>query len=351
MAASLVRSAFEGVRLLKFLRPVLIPSTVSFESIRGVKRYKRSYLKELYHRRLEVGPEKQRHRSEWINWNYGAELYAFGKRLGEDFSTDSLQRAFTHRSYIEKEERRREELGIDTDTVPLGLTDNEDLAQKGEATASRYIKTYLRHLYPAMFEEAVYAIHDHLMSEDTLSFVARNIGIGDLMLCADFPPEASSLRRNFLAVVGALEADQDVKQAEALVRDLVVAQLIGKDLGDLWTVVNPMGLLMALLHLHNRGPPEPRLQWQAGQMTVMSVYQVGIYSDQQLVGQAAGETVTIAEEMAAHNALQKLMGLGSKPLAFQAQAEKMELDYSKENMRAEDVLKRFETAQKQNSVV
>ena len=28
------------------------------------------------------------------------------------------------------------------------------------------------------------AIHDHLMSDDVLSFVASHIGIGDLMLCA-----------------------------------------------------------------------------------------------------------------------------------------------------------------------
>ena len=28
------------------------------------------------------------------------------------------------------------------------------------------------------------AVHDHLMSDDTLSFVASHIGIGDLMLCA-----------------------------------------------------------------------------------------------------------------------------------------------------------------------
>lgn len=29
--------------------------------------------------------------------NYDAEVYAFGKRLGEDFSTASLVTAFTHR--------------------------------------------------------------------------------------------------------------------------------------------------------------------------------------------------------------------------------------------------------------
>ena len=51
---------------------------------------------------------------------------------------------------------------------------------------------------------------------------------------------------------------QGIKKAELLVRDLVLAQLIGKDFSELWSVVNPMGLLMAVLHAQGRGPPEPR---------------------------------------------------------------------------------------------
>nr|KAG5704503.1 hypothetical protein BaRGS_003814 [Batillaria attramentaria] len=166
-------------------------------------------------------------------------------------------------SYIEKEEKRRADLGIDTSAAPLGLTDNSELLQKGQATASRYIKAYLRYLYPALYEEGICAIHDHLMSEDTLAFVARRIGISDLMLCGN------------------------VTRAEALVRDLVLAQLVGVDLSELWSVVNPMGLLMATLHAQGRGPPEPRLLWTAGKRTVMSVYHVGIYSDRRLIGQCS----------------------------------------------------------------
>ncbi|KAK7493847.1 hypothetical protein BaRGS_00014988, partial [Batillaria attramentaria] len=280
--------------------------------------------------------------------NYDAEIYAFGKRLGEDFSSATLTTAFTHRSYIEKEEKRRADLGIDTSAAPLGLTDNSELLQKGQATASRYIKAYLRYLYPALYEEGICAIHDHLMSEDTLAFVARRIGISDLMLCGDFPPQASTLRDNLLSVVGALQTDQNVTRAEALVRDLVLAQLVGVDLSELWSVVNPMGLLMATLHAQGRGPPEPRLLWTAGKRTVMSVYHVGIYSDRRLIGQSAGETSTIAEEMAAMDALKCLTGItdSRSPLPFRADADKVQLDYDHINTRAEDVLQQFEQSQK-----
>lgn len=39
---------------------------------------------------------------------------------------------FFHSSYIEKEEKRRADVGIDTNAAPLGLTDNTDLIQKGK---------------------------------------------------------------------------------------------------------------------------------------------------------------------------------------------------------------------------
>ena len=55
--------------------------------------------------------------------------------------------------------------------------------------------------------------------------------------------------------------------------------------------------------------------------------------------------------MAAHDALQRLMGFGEghKPLAFRTEAEEMQLDYDKENLRAEDLLQQYQLAQKQGS--
>jgi large subunit ribosomal protein L44 len=35
-------------------------------------------------------------------------------------------------------------------------------------------------------------------------------------------------------------------------------QLIGKNLFEIWNIVNPMGLLSSLLSTQGRAPPEPR---------------------------------------------------------------------------------------------
>lgn len=57
----------------------------------------------------------------------------------------------------------------------------------------------------------------------------------------------------------------------------MVSQLIGKDLFDLWTVVNPMGLLVEELAKRNLSAPEPRLIRSAGASTVLPLYFVGLY--------------------------------------------------------------------------
>lgn len=60
-------------------------------------------------------------------------------------------------------------------------------------------------------------------------------------------------------------------------QDLLVSQLIGKDLFDMWTVVNPMGLLVEEFTKMNVPLPEPRLIRAAGASTVLPLYFVGLY--------------------------------------------------------------------------
>lgn len=57
----------------------------------------------------------------------------------------------------------------------------------------------------------------------------------------------------------------------------MVSQLIGKDLFDIWTVVNPMGLLVGELTQRDVPLPEPRLIRSAGSNTVLPLYFVGLY--------------------------------------------------------------------------
>jgi large subunit ribosomal protein L44 len=88
--------------------------------------------------------------------NYHAELYAFGKRLSEEFEKDLLQRALTHRSYIVQEELRQKEVGIED--PKLSLEDNQELTRRGETLMSEYLKRHLRVALPLFPEEGIWYV-------------------------------------------------------------------------------------------------------------------------------------------------------------------------------------------------
>lgn len=299
----------------------------------------RPYLCELYQRRLRAGPDKERHRSEWSNWNYNAEIYSFGQRLGEEFNEDTLRTVFINRSYIEKEEARRKELGVADDIIPLSLVDNQELAEEGKKIASRYVKAFLRFSYPYFFEEGISAVHDFLMTEELLAYTGFHIGIKDLILTAEFPVAQSTLASTFLAVIGGLAKDQGIVRAERFVNHFIIPHLVGKDINEIWNIENPMGLLVSILQARGLAEPEPRIICQSASETIMSLYWVAIYSDKKMIGKAPGETVTIAEEMAARDCLKRIMKTTDDhaPLLIGPDVERLQLNYDRINQSIYDV--------------
>ena len=278
----------------------------------GYKSYEPKVRKELYKRRIAAGPEPDRPRSAWRDWNYDAELYAFGKRLHEDFSESILRSAFVQESYIEQEKQKQQDvLGteVETESSALGVEGNTELAFSGHSIASNYIVAYLRKAFPKLNESGVADLHNYLLSEEVLAHVSSHIGTKDLILCSEFPVPEYALAKTLMAVVGALAKSQGTHRAELFVQDFILAQLHGKELMHLLDITNPMGILAEVLNKEGRGEPEPRLLWETGASTVEAAYVVGIYSDKRLVGQSPGETLPIAEEMAARDALRKYFGL------------------------------------------
>lgn len=81
---------------------------------------------ELKRREEKNGGKVTNPRNTYLEWNLEAELFAFGKRLNEDFDPDLLLQAFTDRSYVIKEELKQKELNID-----IKMKDNKELAEEG----------------------------------------------------------------------------------------------------------------------------------------------------------------------------------------------------------------------------
>jgi large subunit ribosomal protein L44 len=68
--------------------------------------------KVLYRKRLAAGPEPERPRAVWSNWNYDSEIFAFGKRLNEEFNESLLKQAFIDPTYAISQKNQLKELGV-----------------------------------------------------------------------------------------------------------------------------------------------------------------------------------------------------------------------------------------------
>lgn len=250
-------------------------------------------------------------RTTFIEWNYTSELFAFGKRLNESFNPVVLQQAFTHRSYIVKEELKQQEVGIEEPNT--NLSDNKELMQTGEQLISKYVHAFLTTHLPKFPAEGIQAVHDHLLSDEMLAKVSSHIGTRELTLTAEFPPEVSTLAGTLKAVVGALANSSGEPQAFDFVRDFVCTQLNQTDVNELWQIDQPIARLQSLCKEQNLGEPEPRLIGHTGKNTVLAVKHVGIYCDRKMLADGFGENVDTAIEVAARHSLSRLYETDNVP--------------------------------------
>lgn len=267
-------------------------------------------------KRLEAMDPQPNPRNLYAEWNYNSELFAFGKRLNEEFNKEHLQRAFIERSYIVMEEEKQKKVGIDDPQVLL--KDNSEFVKKGESFILEFCKRYLRLVYPRYPEEGISAVSEYLISDDVLADISKNLGTTDLILTSEYPPNITTLANVLKAIVIALEESSGTEQAYLFVRDFVISYLSGKDINELWVIHNPENLLSSILKREGRPSVEARLVGDAGRNTILASFQVGLYSCKELIGIGVGESITVAKEMAALNALKRLFQTTEccKPIPF-----------------------------------
>ncbi|CAG6005253.1 unnamed protein product [Menidia menidia] len=297
--------------------------SISLAQVREKKRWMKAYTYIMAKKLKLEGPPPPKPRWQQPNWDYHAEVQAFSCRLQESFSLELLKTAFVNPCYLQMEQMRRKELGVESETVSLALKDNIQLSQKGTDFTKRFLTDWCRASFPSLPENGVESIVGYLSSPNVVAYTATNLGIEDLTMSAEFPVPDDVLHLTFMAVIGALLESSGSERTGIFLRDFLLSHLIGKDLFDLWTVVNPMGLLVEELARRNMSPPEPRLIRSAGASTVLPLYFVGLYSDKKLLADGPGETLIVAEEEAARKALRKLYGYteNRRPLDFSPQLQ------------------------------
>lgn len=291
---------------------------------------------EIKRRRRLAGPQPLQKRSEFIEWNYNAEIFAFGIRLKEKFNPALLQQAFVDRSFIVQEEMKQRAVGIEEPN--LQLTANTSLIKKGEELMTEYIITFLNLSLPKFPRDGIKAIYKHLVSEKTLAHISSHLGTKDLILTAEFPVSEQTLASSLKALVGALFESSGEAKAFEFIRDFVATQLNQIDINELWTIDNPFELLKEICKDKKLGDPEPRLISEVGRNTLLAAYQVGIYCNKRMIGSGFGEDVTIATEDAAKDALRSFYQTNTnmKPFDFKMPVEAVMKSLSKPSVASVD---------------
>ena len=120
-----------------------------------------------------------------------------------------LQRAFTHRSYLNEN--------------PSILEDNERLEFLGDAVLDFMVGAWLYHHFPEMAEGHLTRLRAALVGNNRLAEFARQLNLGSVLLLGKGEAEGGGRNRSallgstFEALVGAIFLDQGIPAAQAFV--------------------------------------------------------------------------------------------------------------------------------------
>lgn len=129
-----------------------------------------------------------------------------------------LKTAFINPCYLQVEQARRQGLGLDSETTALALKDNAQLSEKGAGFAKSFMTDFCKASFPSLPSEGVESIVGHLTGLALVAYVARNLGIEDLTMCAECPVPDDVLHSTLMAVIGALLESSGVERAGLFLR-------------------------------------------------------------------------------------------------------------------------------------
>ncbi|OTF82412.1 hypothetical protein BLA29_001138 [Euroglyphus maynei] len=300
---------------------------------RGMKLWNEKLLRKMYLRKrsFDAEPERLRARSEWQDWDYASEIYAFAQRLHESQLNDQiLIRAFTHRSYVNEQHNKQKNLGVQD--VHEQLEDNAELIDSGCLFMKKFLSQYLRYHLQQAPEECIQSLVQYLMSTSVMSDISKWIGCVDLILCSEFPPNEQTLADTVSSIVGAILQTGGEKRAQNFVIDFICTYLNGRDPLEIWHIDRMDLNLEAFLRKYlNQSDVncEPRILRQSAVDTIESCYIVGIYSKEKLLGQSAGESLAIAKRMAELDAFRRLFGLTTANVRFEYGQRAYDIEFHK----------------------
>ncbi len=210
------------------------------------------------------------------------------------FDKSLLQRALTHRSYL-------------NENPDSPLEDNERLEYLGDAVLDFITAEHLYHRFPEMDEGQLTSIRAALVREETLARFADSLYLGVYLQLGKGEEAAGGRERSpilcaaFEALIGALWLDQGLEPTKAFLRPLIepaVEQILREELDK-----DPKSRLQELTQGQWQLTPRYRTVGERGPDHA-KVFTVEVVVGGDVLGRGEGRSKQLAEQEAARTALQ-----------------------------------------------
>uniref|UniRef100_A0A914YZ07 Large ribosomal subunit protein mL44 n=1 Tax=Panagrolaimus superbus TaxID=310955 RepID=A0A914YZ07_9BILA len=319
---------------------VLNHASTSFTSSnRGLrKRWQQNYLKDLYHRRIIAGAEPITHRAFLPNWNYGSELFAFRHRLhGEDKENEHFIKALTNPSFF-----TRKDVADDASYAQPSLEkeiesreDNIQLAKEGDELLYNIVTGYFSLQFPNAPAEFIEAVTNSLINDDVLADAATSLGMQHLVRTGEFPPNTSTLAESFKACLVILSPER----RQQTILETIISKAVSLPLEDVLPFRNPLQIVTEYAKKYLKAESvEPRLMHKSGVNSAVPLFYIGIFADQKLIGECAGESLSTAVDLALQASLLRLWGASPETLLINLAFNQQDLSKVSKNHSIFDVV-------------
>lgn len=210
-------------------------------------------------------------------------------------NTKLLEEALTHRSYLNE--------------VKIKVPSNERLEFLGDSILSFIVSCYLFTKYPDFNEGKLTNLRSLLVNTKMLAELAKECDLGSRLRLSKGEEESggrnnqSLLADTFEAFLGALFLDKGIEEVTTFVHATVIPQadeFIQKNL-----LKDPKSRFQEFVQSKKLGSLHYRVTLEEGPAHARK-FTVGVYVNEELLGQGTGKSKQEAEEQAASSALLKL---------------------------------------------
>ncbi len=217
-------------------------------------------------------------------------------KLPEFKNKQLFRQAFIHRSYLNE-----------TKEV---LNSNERLEFLGDSILSFIVSEYLFQTYPNFNEGILTNIRSLVVNTKSLAIIAREFKLGDHLMLSRGEEESkgrqneSLLANSVEAFLGALFLDQDLDAVRKFLLPIFTPKI--DDIVKNKAFKDPKSLLQEHVQAQKQNSPQYKVLQEEGPPHA-KIFTIGVYVQNELVGQGTGKSKQEAEESAAKQALEKIL--------------------------------------------